>query len=241
MGQAGGQRTLWKAQQTKHGAKCFGDSFMAFVGSGEDWRAQHSPAGSCWTERRCCGREAAVGAAAPSGWKSRVSPHKALHANSNSCKTNTPFQAWSSQINNRGKKASHLTSFILGGIFSNLLQYGCRGASKPIHGALPEGCGNHSYATGLAKASALFSPATLSALLVLSAHRTNFTQSNKSPASGNHSAGIRARLCGTSQLPAPRRRWLPLPCQGLGLRGTLLLWCFCFLGCGVWNEIFENL
>lgn len=113
-------------------------------------------------------------------------PPKALHANSSGCKTNAPFQAWSRQINNRGRKASHQTSFILGDIFSNSLQYGCTGASKPIRAAVPQGCGNHSYATGRAKASALFSPATLSALLVLSAHRANFTQSNKSPASGNH-------------------------------------------------------
>lgn len=99
-------------------------------------------------------------------------------------RTNTSFQTSKEPDHQpkKVKKASDQNSSILCNIFSNLLQYWCRDSSKLMRSAVPEGRGNHSYA----KASALFSPTPLSALLVLSMHSMNFTHSNKSPASGNH-------------------------------------------------------
>lgn len=151
-------------------------------------------------------REAAVGAATPSGAEPRIFPQTAL---SDNCKNKSSrCKMTNSQMISQKRKASHQS--ISSNIISNLLQYCCSGSSKPTLSALPSGCGNHSYATGVVKVSALFSPAIPSAFL-LSAHRTNFPHSKTSfwklPGWDNS----------TSLLLAQRRWWLPLPCQGLGL------------------------
>jgi len=148
-------------------------------------------------------------------------PRKCCILTPAAARINTQFEAWKEPDDQlKKKKASDQSLLYFAIFFSNLLQYCCRGSSKLIHSALLEGHGSDSCATGLAKARALFSPTTLSALLVLSMHSTNLTHSNESPASGNHEAGITVCLCSGCWLPAPPRRWLLLPGHGLGLQGS---------------------